>query len=633
MRAKDRGAIEALSTIVRSSPPGPGEGHGRLESGPPEVADDAARVPVVPGYEIEGELGRGAMGVVFQAVHTALKRRVALKMLLASHAHTDERQRFMSEAGAVAQLKHPNIVQIYEIGEAEGRPFFSLELVEGGSLEERFGGKPMAWRQAAELIALLSRAVHAAHEQGIVHRDLKPANILLEPDGTPKITDFGIAKRLDSKQTQAGKILGTPCYMSPEQALGKNESIGPATDTYALGALLYDALTGRPPFDADNTIDTILQAVKREPVPPRTLQPSVPRDLNVICLKCLEKKPERRYASALELARDLERLLKNEPISARPIGRLERAQRWAIRKPAWATLILALVLGVVGLFAVGAWFTRQLQRELRATEAARLEATRARNELRSKLVQSTAAAIDADLRQLASVPRVLAEGLKQHDGWSDAQLNEWLRAELKREPQIFGMAVAFEPGQFRREVRDYSLYVYRDAQGIQSKQLLPPDYTPIYREWDWYKGAEADGTWSEPYVDEGGGNIPMVTFTMPFERQGKRAGVVTADLSLEYFNALQKAIQASRVSKSSYAMVATSKGTLMSHPDAELRFPGPKSRSHLQSDTRQTSLWARILGGELGQSRGADPLTGKPAELLFAPIRSAHWSCVAIIPD
>jgi tRNA A-37 threonylcarbamoyl transferase component Bud32 len=622
MRAKGRTMVETARTIA-SLPLGE---HGVVE-------EPSEPVPIVAGYEIERELGRGGMGVVYQALHTALKRRVALKMILAAQAQTEERARFMSEANAVAQLKHPNIVQIYEIGEAEGRPFFSLEFVDGGSLEDRFGGKPMAWREAAELISVLARAVHAAHQQGIVHRDLKPANILLQSDGTPKVTDFGIAKRLDSKQTQAGKILGTPCYMSPEQALGKNESIGPATDIYALGALLYDALTGRPPFDADNTIDTILQAVKREPVPPRTLQPSVPRDLDVICLKCLEKKPERRYATALELAQDLQRLLRKEPISARPIGGLERAQRWAMRNPAWATLLVASILGVIGLFAIGAWFTRQLQRELRATEAARQDATTARNELRLGLVRSTALGIDSDLRQLAGVPKVLAEGLEQHTAWTEQQLDEWLRAQLTQQQHIFGMAIAFEPGQFRRDVQDFSLYVYRDARGIQSKQLLPPEYTPIYREWDWYKGAAKSGSWSEPYVDEGGGDIPMVTFSMPFERQGQRAGVVTVDLSLDYFKALQAAMQEVRVSAASYIAVVTSKGTMVSHPDPELRFPAPKSKTQLPGDTKQAPLWGNILGGAQGSTRGIDPRSGKPAELLFAPVASARWSCVAIIPD
>ncbi|HEY6078041.1 MAG TPA: protein kinase [Polyangiaceae bacterium] len=598
-----------------------------------EQAGSAEPIPEIPGYEIEGELGRGGMGVVYQALQTALKRRVALKMILAGQAQ-EERQRFMSEANAVAQLKHPNIVQIYEIGEAEGRPFFSLELVDGGSLEDRFGGKPMAWRQAAELISLVARAIHVAHLQGIVHRDLKPANILLQLDGTPKITDFGIAKRLDSShETQAGKILGSPAYMSPEQALGKNDSIGPATDIYALGAMLYDALTGRPPFETDNTIDTILQAVRLEAVPPRTLQPSVPRDLDVICLKCLEKKPERRYATALELAEDLKRLLRNEPISARPISSLERAQRWAARNPAWATLAVALVLSVLALFATGAWFTRQLQRELRATEQARKQATDARNELRSRLAHSIAERVDSDLRQLAGVPKVLAHGLEQRSDWTAAQLQAWLFAELDRDPHIFGMAIAFETWQFRSDVQDFALYVHRDAKGIQAKQLLPPEYTPIYREWDWYKRAERSGTWSEPYVDEGGGEIPMATFTMPFERQGKRVGVVTVDLSLEYFEALQHAMQDARMGGKSYALVTTGKGTFVSHPDAGRRFPAPGSHSPFRSDANQAALWSRILGGELGRERGRDPVSGKPAELLFAPVRSGRWSCVFVVPD
>src|SRR6188768_2051917 len=342
------------------------------------VSDDV--IPTVEGYTIDKELGRGGMGVVYKAVQVKLGRTVALKMILAAHAQGEERDRFASEAEAVARFQHPNIVQIFEVGEAEGRPYLSLEYVEGGSLEDKLDGKPLAWKPAAELLAVLAHTMHAAHLRGIVHRDLKPANILLNKDGTPKVTDFGIAKRLDAiKQTQTGKILGTPSYMAPEQALGRSDHVGPASDIYALGAILYDALTGRPPFEADNTLDTLMQAVVRDPIPPRVLQPNVPRDLDIICLKCLEKKPEKRYASAKDLAEDLERLLKNEPIHARPISTWERGERWAKRHPAWATLLGVSVLALIGLAATGAWFTHELQQELRATEAARQDATRARN--------------------------------------------------------------------------------------------------------------------------------------------------------------------------------------------------------------------------------------------------------------
>lgn len=595
---------------------------------PGAVGDDV--VPTVDGYEIERELGRGGMGVVYKAVQVKLGRPVALKMILAQHAQGEERDRFASEGEAVARFQHPNIVQIYEVGEAGGRPYFSLEYVEGGSLEDELGGKPMAWKPAAELLAVLARAMQAAHLRGIVHRDLKPANILLSKDGTPKVTDFGIAKRLDAiKQTQTGKILGTPCYMAPEQALGRSDQVGPATDIYALGAILYDALTGRPPFEADNTLDTLMQAVVREPIPPRELQPKVPRDLDIICLKCLEKKPEKRYKTAQDLADDLERLLKSEPIHARPISTLERGERWARRHPAWATLFGVSALAVLGLAAAGAWFTHELQAELRATEAARQDATAAQSQLRQRLVRSTADGINSDLLQLAGVPRVIAAALAGRSDWTEQQLADWLRAELDAEPHVFGMAVAFEPKQFHESVGDFCLYMFRGKAGLETKQLLPPEYSPIYREWAWYSRATKGGTWSEPYVDEGGGEIPMVTFSMPFERGGQKAGVVTVDLSLEYFRALDRSMRQSDVEGDSYAFVLTKAGTIVSHPNRKFQFPAPGASYPKQ---HPSAIWSVILSGEQGTAQGVDLATNEPAELLFAPVQTAEWSTVAVIP-
>jgi serine/threonine-protein kinase len=301
----------------------------------------------VPGYEVLGELGRGGMGVVYRARQVALDRVVALKMVLAGcHAGPDELSRFRAEARAVARLSHPHVVQIHEVGEAGGLPFLSLEFVEGGSLAERLRAGPMAFPEAARLVAGLARAVEAAHRRGIVHRDLKPANVLLAPDGTPKITDFGLAKHLqgDSQQTASGAILGTPSYMAPEQAAGKRGKVGPAADVYSLGAILYELLTGRPPFQAATALDTVIQLTEEEPVPPRKLRPQAPRDLETICLKCLEKEPTRRYASAGALADDLRRYLDGEAILARPPGPWGRLHRWAARQPALAATLAGLAL-------------------------------------------------------------------------------------------------------------------------------------------------------------------------------------------------------------------------------------------------------------------------------------------------
>jgi eukaryotic-like serine/threonine-protein kinase len=248
------------------------------------------------GYEILGELGRGGMGVVYRARQVKAGRLVALKMILAgAHAGREELARFQSEAQAIARLQHPHIVQVHEVGEHDGLPFFSLELCPGGSLEKKLSGTPLPPQEAARLVELLARAMQAAHQKGIIHRDLKPANVLLAEDGTPKITDFGLAKKIDEAgQTASGAVMGTPSYMAPEQAGGRSKDIGPAADVWALGAILYECLTGRPPFRAATLMDTLFQVMSEEPVPPRLLNAKVPRDLETVCLKCLQKEPKKR---------------------------------------------------------------------------------------------------------------------------------------------------------------------------------------------------------------------------------------------------------------------------------------------------------------------------------------------------
>jgi WD40 repeat protein len=318
------------------------------------ISDDAPPPVEVPGYSIISELGRGGMGVVYKAVQVSLKRTVALKMILSgSHADGNDLARFRAEAEAVARLQHPHIVQIHEVGQHEDKPYFSLEFVDGGSLAEKIRGTPQPPRFAAELLEKLSRGMHAAHQKGIIHRDLKPANVLLAADGTPKVTDFGLAKQMDSDlaRTQSGTVMGTPCYMAPEQAEGNVRSLDSRTDVYALGAILYEMLTGRPPFNGVSMLDTLILVREQEPVPPRRLNPQVPIDLETICLKCLQKNPSRRYASAELLGDDLRRFLDNMPVQARPIGNLGRLAKWAVRKPAAAALALVSTVGTVVLVA------------------------------------------------------------------------------------------------------------------------------------------------------------------------------------------------------------------------------------------------------------------------------------------
>jgi hypothetical protein len=339
---------------------------------PAQPETTAAEFPAIPNYEILGELGRGGMGVVYKARQRALKRLVALKMILSGDlASPQELGRFRREAEAVARLQHPNIVQVYEVGEYGGRPFFSLEFVNGGTLATYLGKRLPGPKQAAALVRKLARAMHAVHECSVVHRDLKPANVLLTANGAPKITDFGLAKKLDEDagQTHSGAIMGTPSYMAPEQASGGTARATPLADVYALGAILYECLTARPPFKAATVARTLRQVLEDEPVAPRRLKPAVPRDLETICLKCLEKKPAKRYATAKALAEDLDNWLAGRPIVARPAGRVERLVKWARRRPTVAALLAGLVLALTLGTALTAYFKFVAERRTQDAKA------------------------------------------------------------------------------------------------------------------------------------------------------------------------------------------------------------------------------------------------------------------------
>jgi tetratricopeptide (TPR) repeat protein len=459
----------------------------RAASVPPEVA----------GYEILEELGRGGMGVVYKAWHKRLRRLVAIKMLTdGSGAQRQEHARLQTEAEALARLQHPNIVQVYEVGEYQGRLYLVLEHVDGGSLDRRLAGTPQPAADAALLIETLARAIHAAHQRDIIHRDLKPANILLanagrEPpvekqpgvgpgaalaDCIAKITDFGLAKRLDVAlgQTQTGVVMGTPSYMPPEQALGQSKAVGPGADIYALGAILYEMLTGRPPFRGENVLDTLQQVLSRDPLAPRALHPKVPRDLETICLKCLEKEKTKRYPTAQALAEDLRRFRAGEAIWARPTGVVERLWRWTRRRPAIAGLLAGLVVvGVSGLAGVTEFAVR--------AERQRREA-RANFQLAMDAVEQYCTKVSEDLRLREQDLRPLRQQLLQtavefHEKFADKYADQpGLRAELGQACLRLGDLTA------EIDARPRAIAYFERARQIFHELSEAEQYRPEHRE-------------------------------------------------------------------------------------------------------------------------------------------------------
>ena len=421
------GHAPATPQAGNSSPTFPSEAesllkHLRLGAPRPAVPDRApGAFPRIPNYEFECELGRGGMGVVYKARHAALRHAVAVKMILTSaHASPGEVARFVAEAEAIAAVTHPNVVQVYDLGEADGQPYFVMEYVAGGNLAGLLKGGPLPPTRAAALIEAVARGVQAAHDAGIVHRDLKPANILLGKDEgsrmsdeskrkansgsdssliihrssfLPKVSDFGLAKRLSSDMTRSQAVVGTPAYMAPEQAGGKAKFVGPQADVYALGVILYECLIGRTPFHGDDPWALIRQVLDDAPPPPRALAPGVPRDLELIGLKCLEKEPHHRYPTAAALADDLTRFLAGEPVSVRPLGVPTRACRWAKKRPAAAVLS---VLGVLSLLVVPA-LTVGVQGRLDSRDAVAVEAQK--KEVEAKRAEDEARRAEAEAKR------------------------------------------------------------------------------------------------------------------------------------------------------------------------------------------------------------------------------------------
>ncbi len=425
-------------------------------------------LPVVPDYEIVATLGSGGMGVVFQARHFRLNRVVALKMVLAGDcAGPRERLRFQQEAEAVAALRHPNVVQIYEVGEADGRPYFTMEYLDGGSLSQKIAGTPQPANFSASLLQSLAEAVASAHHAGIVHRDLKPSNVLLTVNGVAKIADFGLARRLGAEAglTRTGTAVGTPSYMAPEQARGAVHAVGPTVDIYSLGAILYELLTGRPPFLAETVAQTVFQSLSVEPVPPSRLVARVPRDLETICLKCLQKEPRLRYTTAGALADDLRRFQAGLPIEAHRLGWSGRTWRWCRRNPVVAILSAAVLALTVSAAGTGFWVQRQ---DANRREESALNQGRAWQAIDAALDKSTA------LREQGRWPEMRA-ALAGIEELLDAETPAPLRERVQHARADASMVAELE------EIR---LRLSTGASGLEPVALSPDEmYSHAFRQY------------------------------------------------------------------------------------------------------------------------------------------------------
>lgn len=412
-----------------------------IASSPKQVLDSFAPGRIFGDYEILEELGEGGMGVVYKARQRSLKRLVALKTIRAGEfANADQILRFQAEAQSVARLNDPGIVPVYEVGVYRGLHFFSMQYLAGGSLSDRLKEGPLPARDGAMIVRQVAEAVHAAHQQQIIHRDLKPQNILLDEQGVPRVTDFGLAKQLDADDglTRTGDVMGTPSYMAPEQAQGQLDQIGAATDVYALGAILYHVLTGRPPFQGASKIETLRQVVEQEPVPLRQLNAAIPRDLETIALKCLRKEVGKRYATAAELAADLGRWLENKPIVARPVGHSEKAWLWCKRRPT-----VAAAIALVAVTLAGSSIAIAAIRHAGATRQDETEATAAREQAKTVVAShliAPATAIPYTLQQLKPLQQYATPLL--HAKFVDESANE-----VERLHAAYGLAELGAPKQ------------------------------------------------------------------------------------------------------------------------------------------------------------------------------------------
>jgi serine/threonine protein kinase len=631
-------------------------------------------------YTLLEQLGEGGMGTVYLAEQEQpVRRRVALKIIKTGMDSAQIVARFEAERQALALMDHPNIATVLDVGAtAAGLPYFAMELVAGVPIATFCDEQRLSTRERLQLFVPVCQAIQHAHQKGIIHRDIKPSNVLVTlSDGkpVPKVIDFGLAKATEQRPaertmfTQYGAVVGTLQYMSPEQAEMSPEGVDTRSDVYSLGALLYELLTGTAPLGQEQlsqaSFSEVLKMVASvEPRRPsaqlsssdhlpaiaaarRTEPAKLPRllkgELDWIVMKCLEKDRARRYESASALARDIEHFLADEPVDACPPSASYRMRRFArkYRGPLAAAFAFAVLL--ISAAAVSTWQAMRATRAERGQRLAAQEMKAERDRTRLALTREVAERLDGDLRRLATAADVLAVTVGERPDWDESQLESWLRTLLEKQEEVFALNVGFEPGAFDAAREDFCLYIFRGPRGIEKKYLLPPSYVPLYREWDWYTKPrdQRRGMWSEPYVDTGGGDIPMVTYTAPMTRLSEFIGVLSLDLSVEYFGVLRQWLTELNFGANSYGFVISESGVIISHPYADydlaqLAAAGKEPRRITELSTPDDAFAAlakRMLTDREGSGIAVDPATGKRTTFLFSKARSADWTFVAAIAD
>lgn|GEM_PF-5308770 len=631
-------------------------------------------------YRLLQVLGEGGMGTVYLAAQVEpVERQVALKLIRQGIDSSQVLARFDAERQALAMMDHPNITRVLDAGNAiDGRPYFAMELVQGSAITDYCRQNALNLTDRLALFVPVCQAIQHAHHKGVIHRDIKPSNILVATvDGkpVPKVIDFGVAKGTDRQlsksgdQTQCGTVVGTLEYLSPEQARYSEQGVDTRTDIYSLGVVLYELLTGETPLGPQQKqqkslpemLRVILEVDPQRPsahlttsissgelsdtrrFDPQKLKRQIREELDWIVMKCLEKDPARRYESANDLARDLERFLTGEPVEACPPStayRLRHLLRKHKGKLAAGLTFLVLLMASAVFCGWQAWRATVAEQHARSAEQnMRLERDRAREAITRKIAER----LNGDLERLAVVPEVIASAVGLHRDWTEAGLENWMRSQMARESAIFGLNVGFEPDQFQPGVQDFDLYVFRGPQGVEKKILTPPHYLPVYREWDWYTKPKTTlrSIWSEPFIDVGGGDIPMVTFSVPVLRDKSFVGVVSLDLSVDYFRVLRQWLCDLDFGEGCYGFVVSREGIIISHPHPEYDLAdrarleqSPLKLSELaEKDPEFQKLPLRMQQMTSGRVLAVDPWTGKSSVFQFESIPTARWSFVSVVPE